>query len=88
MDINNPGDVVGFTARDNDENDVNNAETIINQPSLMNEVKFRICMSEVKMFLPSITKLLLIIVFFIPFLVLMSMFSGVIASGIVIVLGI
>ena len=55
---------------------------------LMNEDKFRICMSQVKHFLLSILKLLSHIVFFIPLLVLMSMSSDVIASGMVLFLGI
>ena len=55
---------------------------------LMNEDKFRIIMSQVKIFFPRILKILFSIVFFIPFLILMSLSSDVIAEGIVIVLGI
>ena len=64
-------------------------KTFINQLSFNERrYKFRICMSQVKIFLVSILKLLLHIVFFIQFLVLMSMSSDVIEGGIVIVLGI
>ena len=49
----------------------------------MNEDKFTISMSQVKIFLPNILKLLLPIVFFNPFLALTSMSSDVIVGGIV-----
>ena len=63
-------------------------KTFINQLSFNERrYKFRICMSQVKIFLVSILKLLHI-VFFIQFLVLMSMSSDAIEGGIVIVLGI
>ena len=60
---------------------------LLTEHLLMNKTKFRICISKVKLFLQSILKLLLHIVF-VPFIVLTSMSSDISAGGIVIVLGI